>query len=219
VLILCNNVLLGARVIAFGLIGKAKAIPPVRGLSSVVDNLNDQVENQIQYLVQIALRSNKLLTRVASADAANQAAKALPTESRSLEILRNAIIKAKNAESQDDGCIELTAKYTAPEHANQQLLAVLRKTLLSQDLKVKVQAQLRLGESCQKLPYKLSMDGELVRDSDMTKYAQKESDEAQACEEDEKKGFSLSDSCLEVANTQAAALNKIRLTFKVCPVV
>ncbi len=49
----------------------------------------------------------------------------------------------------------------------------------------------------------------------MTKWAGKESDEAQICEEDEKKGFRVSDTCLEVSNTQAAALNKMRLAIKV----
>jgi hypothetical protein len=203
--------------LAIALLGKSRPIPTVDQTSSIVNNLDQQVESKVQYLLQVAYRSNKILIRTSSADAANQAAKDLPTDSQSLQILRDAIIKGPNANEQQDACIELNAKYIAPQHANQKILTVLRKTLLEKDLKVQVQGKLQFGESCKSsdLKYKIVLDGELTRTAEMTKYAGKESPEAQICEEDEKKGFTISDTCLEVSDTQAAALNKYQLAFKV----
>jgi hypothetical protein len=203
-----------ARVIAIAVFGKSRPIPNIEKTSSIFNNLDQNVDSKVQYLLQVAFRKSKFYIRAASGNAANHAAKALPTESESLEILRNAIMNAKNSNKQQDYCIELGAKYRAPAHANQTILLVLRKNLLQRELKVEIDAQLKFGEQCDNMPHKITLDGELFRSPEMTKWADKESPEAKICEEDEKKGFTVSDTCLEVANTQAAALNKWRLTAK-----
>lgn len=178
--------------------------------------MDEQIQSKIQYLLQVAVRKNKVFIRASAANAANEAAKAMPNDSESIRILRDAIVKGPNAREQRNGCMELSAKYRAPSHANQKILTVLRKSLLDKELKVQVEGTYKFGENCRKddLKYKIVLNGELVRNAEMTKWADKESPEAKICEEDEKKGFTVSDTCIEVANTQAAALNKWRLAFK-----
>jgi hypothetical protein len=204
------------RVYAVAMLGKRIPIrSPKEARGQIQKILQKENPSTVQYFAQVSHSLGRFYVRVASGDAANEAAAALPQSSQSLQAVREAVVQPQNAKAQDDGCAEFEGEYDAPKHANRHELVVLRKVLLQEELSVKVKAELQFGQSCKNMPHELKLQGKLERGPKMTEWAQKKSPEAQKCEEDEKKGFSVSPICLWVADQQAAALNQadLKITF------
>jgi hypothetical protein len=202
------------RVIAVALIGKRIPIrSPKEAHAQIQKILQKENPSTIQYFAQVSHSLGRFYVRAASGDAANEAAASLPQSSPSLQALREAVVQAQNAKTQQDGCAEFEGEYDAPKHANRHELIVLRKVLLNEELQVKIKAELQFGQSCKQMPHEIKVQGKLNRGPKMTEWAQKKSPEAQKCEEDEKKGFSVSPVCMYVAEQQAAALNQADLKF------
>jgi hypothetical protein len=210
----------GGYIVAAAVIGKRTPIRPVQdGKASIQKILQKGSPSTIQYFAQFSKSNGRVYFRAASGDAANEAAKALPQSSKSLQALREALVESPNTKAQPDGCAEFEGEYDPPAWANRGQQLVLRKRLLADELVVKIKAELQFGESCQKMPYEIKLQGKLERDQQMTEYAKHQSRQAQKCSEDEKKGFNVSPVCIEVAEQQAAALNKgdLKFTFTQMP--
>lgn len=204
-------------VYAVALIGKRVPLRSPQEFRSVQKLLDQpQYPTTVQYLLQVSQSAGRMYIRGASGDAANEAAQALPKSSESLQALRQAVKDAPNAQSQPDGCFEFEGEYERPQSYEREQLLVLRKKLLQDELQVQVKGELQYGRSCKGMPHEIKVQGKLHRNKEMTEYAQTKSRKAQKCQEDEKKGFSVSPVCVEVAEQQAAALNegqfKIRFT-------
>jgi hypothetical protein len=201
-------------VYAVALIGKRVPLRSPREFRTVQKILDSQYPSTVQYLLQFSQSSGRVYIRGASGDAANEAADALPRSSESLQALRQAVRQAPNAQTQPDGCFEFEGEYERPQSFERDQLLVLRKKLLQDELKVNVKGELQYGKSCKGMPHEIKIVGKLERNQEMTEYAQTKSRKAQKCQEDEKKGFSVSPVCVEVAEQQAAALNQGQFKIK-----
>jgi len=201
-------------VYAVALIGKRAPLRSPQEFKSVQKVLDNQYPSTVQYILQFSQSSGRLYIRGASGDAANEAAAALPRSSESLQALAQAVRDAPNAQTQPDGCFEFEGEYERPQYIQREQLLVLRKKLLQEDLTVNVKGELQFGKSCKGMPHEIKVQGKLQRNQEMTEYAQTKSRKAQKCQEDEKKGFSVSPVCVEVAEQQAAALNQGQFKIK-----
>jgi hypothetical protein len=198
------------RVVAIAMLGKRVGIrSPQEARGQIQKILQKENPSTFQYLVQVSHSRGRFYVRAAAGDAANEAAAALPQTSQSLQAVREAVVQPQNTKTQQDGCVEFEGEYDAPKHANRHQLLTLRKVLLQEELSVKVKAEAQFGESCKSMPHEIKLQGKLFRGPKMTEWAQKKSPEAQKCEKDEKKGFSVSPVCMYVAEHQAAALNHV----------
>jgi hypothetical protein len=207
-------------IVAAAIIGKRTPIRPVeQGKGSIQKILQKGSPSTVQYFAQYSKSAGRAYIRLAIGDAANEAAKALPQNSKSLQALAEAIFDSPNTKTQPDGCVEFEGEYNAPKWANRGQLWVSRKRLLSEELKVNIKAELQFGRSCSNMPHEIKAEGKLYRGEKMTEYAQTKSREAQQCNEDEKKGFNVSPVCMWVQKHQAAALNKgeIKISFTQMP--
>jgi len=184
------------------------------GQGAIQPPLQKGSRNTVQYLLHIAQSAQgKLFLRLSIGGAANQAAESLP-QSQSLQGVREAVAGSPNGQSQPDACIEFQGTIDTPKRASRHVIAYTRKSLLEQNLSVKIQAQLQAGKNCRLMPVFVKVQGKLQRDQEMTEWAQTKSPKAQRCTADEKKGFSVSQVCLEVAREQAAALNEMQLNIE-----
>ncbi|CAG7820460.1 unnamed protein product, partial [Allacma fusca] len=178
----------GQQVVDSGEVGHGAIQPPLQKGS----------RNTVQYLLHIAQSAQgKLFLRLSIGGAANQAAESLP-QSQSLQGVRVAVAGSSNGQSQTDACIEFQGTIDTPKRASRHVIAYTRKSLLEQNLSVKIQAQIQAGKNCRIMPLFVKVQGKLQRDQEMTEWAQTKSPKAQRCTADEKKGFSVSQVCLEV---------------------
>lgn len=204
------------RIVAVALVGKRAPIKSVQEIRGAFQNiLSKESPSTVQYFAEASQSTGRFNFRVASGNAAAEAVQSLPQSHSSLMAIREILADAQLQRSQQDYCSEFQGHYVAPRHANNKDLVILRQSLLAEDLSVKVNAQLRFGSSCSRLQHQIKLQGKLQRDNQMTEWAKKDSMEAQKCEEDEKRGFSVSPVCLYVAEQQAAALNQISLKLTV----
>jgi hypothetical protein len=209
---------LQGHVLVVALLGKKQPLESLNELKSQVQKpLLKSSPSTVQFLFQLNANQGKLFTRVAVGDAVNQAAEVLPQSSRAFQAIREAIVKSSNEKNQPKYCAELKLTVDTPKYASRHIVAVRRETLLAQDLAVKVQGQLQAGASCRVMPLQVTVQGKLRRDAEMTEWAQHKSPEAKQCNQDKKKGFSVSQVCMDVSEQQAAALNNIQLTFQHTP--
>jgi hypothetical protein len=190
------------RIVVAALVGKKNYIKSIKNSQGIQNLL--QGPTTVQYMVQFTKTQERVFIRAAAGDAANEAAALLP---QSLQTFAKHIINPVNNKEQQDACINFEGHYDAPAKLNRHILVVLRKTLLEQDLKVKVEAALQFGRSCKNMQHKIKLEGDLKRGPKMTKWALDQSPEARKCIKDEQKGFEISPVCLKVAEHQAAALN------------
>jgi hypothetical protein len=195
-------------VYAVGLIGKRVALRSAQDFKSIQKILDQSSPSTVQYLLQFSQSNGRVYIRGASGDAANEAAAALPRSSSSLQELSQAVHDAQNAQAQPEGCFEFEGEYDAPQAYQREQLLVLRKKLLADELVVNVKGELQFGKSCKGMPHQIKAVGKLQRGQQQTEYAQSKSRQAQKCQQDEQKGFSVSPVCIEVAQQQAAALNR-----------
>jgi hypothetical protein len=196
------------QVYAIGIIGKRIPVRSAQEAKTIQKILDKANPSTFQYILQVSQSSGRLYIRGASGDAANEAAAALPRSSDSLQAVSQAIYDAPNAKTQQDYCFEFEGEYERPQAFQREQLLVLRKKLLADELNVQVKGELQFGQSCKGMPHEVKIVGKLQRGPEMTQYAQSKSRRAQKCLQDEKKGFSVSPVCLEVAEQQAAALNR-----------
>lgn len=201
------------RVYAFAVIGKKNPIHPVKTSQGVQKILTKGTPSTVNYVWELISTRGKLNLRVAAGDAAKEAVEKLPQDIPSLAAIREYITECPITKTQRDFCVELKGEIQRPNWANRRELIVLRKQLLSRDLSVKVNTELHFGKKCSELNHQIKMEGNLRRGSKMTEWARTKSPHALKCNEDEKKGFSVSPVCLWVSEQQAAALNKGKLEF------
>jgi len=199
------------RVIAAAVFGKQQSLAQVQSVESL---LKKNSPTTVQYLAIFAYKNGAVMTRVASGKAVPEAAQALTSTSPSCEALREILSVPAQAQSQPEMCAQFNGQVTLPEDANPSLVVVTRKTLLNKDLTAHFNGKVQFGQQCNQMTHQIKLQGKMSRDEAMTKHAQ-QSPQAQQCEQDEKKGFSISPVCLKVANTQAGALNKGNLVFQV----
>lgn len=198
------------------LVAKKHALPSVQQTSSIVKVL-ESGENLVQYVALYKSQNGRVWFRLAAGEPANHATESFrsSTSSSSIKAVVEAILRSPNDKKQFDGCIEFKGKYEAPQKASQDILVVLRKTLLNTPLEAVANGELRFGKSCKDLEYNVQMEAKLRRGEKQARWASTQSPQAKQCAEDEKKGFYSSQVCLWVADNQAAVLNRMNLRFKV----
>jgi hypothetical protein len=197
--------------VILALLGKKAPLASLDELkSSVQKPLQKGSQTTVQYLLHIAQnpQNGKLFVRASIGDACNQAAEALPQSSQSFQAIREAIVDAPNSQKQPKYCMEFQGTMDTPKKASRHIVAVRRETLLAQDLTVKVDGKFQFGQTCRLMPLYVKIQGKLHRDQEMTEWARSKSPQAQQCDEDKKKGFSISQICMDVSEQQAAALNE-----------
>jgi hypothetical protein len=203
-------------VVVLALLGKKAPLESLNELkSSVQKPLQNSATTTVQYLAQLNLnRQGKLFSRVAMGEAVKSAAQDLPSTSRAFQGIREAIVEAQNSKNQAKACVELQLTIDTPKHASRHIVAIRAESLLAQDLSVKVQGKLQAGQSCRMMPLTVQIQGKFRRDQEMTQWAQSKSPEAKKCNQDKKKGFTVSQICMDVSEQQAAALNQFQITFQ-----
>jgi len=200
-------------VYAVALIGKKEPIHTVYRSTGIQKVLEKGTTSTIHYLLKLKTTRGLLNVNFATGKAAKELAMTLHETWPAFVAIREAIVDSPIMSIQHDICVKFENKYERPVWANRRELIVLRKRLLSEELVVKVQSELKFGKTCNDLPHFIEMQGNLRRDQEMTEWALHKSPKAKKCIEDEKKGFTVSPVCLWVSEQQAAALNKIHLEF------
>lgn len=201
------------RLFALAFIGKKDPIQSIYRSTGIQKVLEKGTTSTVQYLFEMYLTRGHFNLQFAAGKAAKEVAMSFHESSSALQAIREYIVECPLLNIQRDICVQWVTKYERPIWANRRELIVLRKRLLSEELVVKIESELKFGHSCAQLPHFIKMQGDLRRDEEMTEWALRKSPKAQKCIEDEKKGFTVSPVCLWVSEQQAAALNKIHLEF------
>lgn len=201
------------RLYAWAFIGKKDPIQSIYRSTGIQKILEKGTTSTVQYLWEVYMTRGHFNLQFAAGKAAKEVAMTFHETSSALQAIREYIVECPLMNIQRDMCVKFVNKYDRPIWANRRELIVLRKRLLSEELVVKIESELKFGQSCAQLPYHIKMQGNLRRDQEMTEWALRKSPKALKCIEDEKKGFTVSPVCLWVSEQQAAALNKWNLEF------
>jgi hypothetical protein len=198
------------RVYALAFIGKKNPILKFSTTSQIQKILVKGQLSTFHYLAHFAYTRGihaQMNMRLVAGEATKEAAAKLPTEIPSLAAIRDYLIDSRVEVQEFTGCFELKSQVEIPTWANPREIVILRKRLLDQDLVMNKNTEIHFGSTCNQMPHQIKIKGQLKRGEKMTEWAKNKSPQAKRCEEDEKKGFSVSPVCLWVADHQAAALN------------
>jgi hypothetical protein len=195
---------------AIALIGKKNPIKPVTTMQGIEKILVKGEPSTFNYLAHFAYTKGihaKMNLRLVAGEATKEAAAKLPQEIPSLAAMRDYLIDSHVEVQEFTGCFELRSQVEIPTWANPQEVVILRKRLLAQDLVLNKNTEMHFGHTCNQMPHQIKIKGQWKRSEKMTAWAKNKSPQAKKCEEDERKGFSVSPVCIYVADHQAAALN------------